>query len=526
MSDRMLAAEDTGTSGREVELKLHVAPADLPRLVRHPFLKAIREGEVRTRRLHTVYWDTADFDLLGHGVALRVRRDGSGRIMTLKAMAGDPTGDSAVVAVRREWEWVIPGDRPEPARLTGEEVRELVPADALAKIRPIFDTRFRRTKLVLRPAPLSLVELALDLGEIRAGGNRIPVSEIELELKAGRVGALYDLALALQRIVPLRIGTVSKAEAGYDLALGRPAAAHRAGRPAFTPLTTVAEAFRHIARSSIAEMLASSAGVRAGDAEAIGRMDAALRRLRSAIKLFGEVVTAPDTRDVVEELRWLARRIRAARNWDVLQGRLYAAFETTRAGDEAAAAFSEALGRARLDAHRLAAEAVDAPRYTTLVLWLGGWIEEGRWCRGADGVSPALLDNLLAAPAAAWLVRRHGKAEKAGRHIRRLDDRGLRRLGKRIARLHHAADLLRGIHPPALLGPYMEAVEAVRDVLSTLEDLTEARELATSLAGSADGPPQEAAERFAAWIDRQVRRQLDALSGAWTAFRKAQPVRM
>jgi hypothetical protein len=61
-------------------------------------------------------------------------------------------------------------------------------------------------------------EIAFDEGEITAGERRESVSEIELELKAGEAGSLYDLALSLIEVVPLRVGTLSKAERGYALA--------------------------------------------------------------------------------------------------------------------------------------------------------------------------------------------------------------------------------------------------------------------------------------------------------------------
>ena len=57
---------------------------------------------------------------------------------------------------------------------------------------------------------LTAIEVALDTGEIRAGTTYRPISEVELELKAGPVTALFDLARELQRIVPvpLRQGSV------------------------------------------------------------------------------------------------------------------------------------------------------------------------------------------------------------------------------------------------------------------------------------------------------------------------------
>lgn len=522
MNDRA-SANGSGMSGMEVELKLHLDPADMPRLLRHPFLKAIREGEARTSRLRTVYWDTPDLDLLHLGMALRIRRDGQDRIMTLKAAAGEPAGTSAVVAVRREWEWPVSGDRPDPERLRGEEVRDLVPATALARLRPIFTTRFRRTALILRTAPPGLIELALDLGEIRAGDARLPISEIELELKAGRVGILYDLALDIQRIVPLRIGTTNKAEAGYELILGRPASPPRAVGPAFTPMTTVAEAFRHTVRSSLAAMLGSSDGIRAGSREDMGRMQEALARLQSALKLFAQVVPAPDAADIAGEIRWLGRLVRSAWRLDILQARFGASFEPPPrdegGGEEGnSAPLASSAAQARIEAHRRVAEALVTPRFTALVLRLGGWIEEGRWSLGADEAQSALLDGPLASVGAAWLDRRHRKLGKLGRSMRHggwhLDPGGLRRLRRHADRLRHAADLLRGIHPPSTLEAYLEAVDSLRRILAEVEALLEARRL-----------PHGAVDSFADWIDRQIRNRLDRLPAAWKDLEKARPVR-
>src|SRR5690606_41184005 len=62
------------------------------------------------------------------------------------------------------------------------------------------------------------IEVALDVGEIRAGGRSQPICEIELELKAGQPDALFALALVWAGRLDCLPFDVSKAERGVRLA--------------------------------------------------------------------------------------------------------------------------------------------------------------------------------------------------------------------------------------------------------------------------------------------------------------------
>ena len=66
----------------EVELKLDIAHAAAGRLARAPLLKGVRP---RTIELHAVYLDTPDESLRAHGMGLRLRREGTRWVQTLKA---------------------------------------------------------------------------------------------------------------------------------------------------------------------------------------------------------------------------------------------------------------------------------------------------------------------------------------------------------------------------------------------------------------------------------------------------------
>jgi inorganic triphosphatase YgiF len=444
-----------GTAAREIELKLHVAPGDLARLARHSALVGLQQGTASSTRLYTVYFDTPDLRLARFGVALRVRRQGAHYFQTIKTLSSGNSGDAAAVAVRREWEWPIAGENPDISLLTIEGVREVVPQDALPTIRPMFMTDFQRTTLMLRPDPLTAIEVALDTGEIRAGTTYRPISEVELELKAGPITALFDLARELQKIVPLRISTDNKAEAGFALVTGRLPEAAKAPPLGLTPAATVADGFRHIVRSCMGHVLSNEACVLAGGSdEGIHQMQVALRRLRSAFSLFDDIIASPDAKPLKDEVRWLAERLGPARDWDILHHRFFQPYAEKLGSDDAVRQLGQAIANSRRSAHARASEALYSPRYTTLMLGLGGWLESGRWQEDAGPEARALAAGPLSGLAGVWLAERHRKSRKAGQQIRKMDAKQCQRLRVSFKKLRHGVEFFRGVYSAGAVRPY------------------------------------------------------------------------
>ncbi|WP_051512341.1 CYTH and CHAD domain-containing protein [Skermanella stibiiresistens] len=519
----------TGVGAREIELKLHVAPGDLTRLARHPALIGPRNGTASSQRLHTIYFDTPDRRLAAHGVALRVRRQGHNHVQTVKTLNAGAPGDAAAVAIRREWDWPIPSEDPDISLLTVESVRELVPQDALPDIQPLFVTDFQRTTLLVRPDPLTAIEVALDTGEIRAGVTHRPISEIELELKAGSITALFDLALRIQRIVPLRIGTESKAELGFALVTGTLPQPSKSQPLALTPATTVAEGFRHIVRNCMGHALANQASVMAvahdpavGD-EGVHQMRVALRRLRSALGLFDEVVASPDADSMRNEVKWLANRLGPARDWDILDTAFFASYAEKKGNDKGVRLLAQAITQSRGSARAHAIEALRAPRHTTLMLGLGSWLESGRWNEDADAGVRELLTKPMADLAGGWLATRHRKSLKAGRQIRKLDDDRRHQLRISFKKLRYAVEFFRGIYPAPAVRPYLEAIETLQDLLGQLNDAATSRRLIEAIGAESGSDVKAAAKEFKEWLDRKTRRQLTELPDRWRDFEKVQP---
>lgn len=474
----------------EVELKLHVPPDALPALAALPLLVERAEGAPVTGRLRTVYFDTPDLRLYTRGVALRLRHDGTRRILGLKTVAADPQADAAAVAVRREWEWPVDGDTPDLTHLDAAGYGALVPEDMRADLVPIFATDFTRTAVLLRLDAQTSVEVAIDDGLITAGRSDGRISEVELELKSGRIGRLFALAEEMHATVPLRIGIESKAELGYRMVSGRSPAPVNSDPPMLSPLSTVAEAFRHIVRHGLRQILANEPCVLAGgDAEGLHQIRTALRRLRTGLTLFAPVIAADEATRLEHEIRWLSRRLQPARGWDVLAAVL------------PDPAWGAALADARRPAAARAVAALGEPRCTALLLALGVWLEEGRW---HEGTPRARLDAPMADLAGPWLSACHARTRK-------VDDP--ERLRRRLRTLRYGVEFFRGLYPPASVRPYATALEALYSTLDALHDLNVA---SGHLADLAD-------EKAAKPLERQAERQRKALTERTRCFREAVP---
>src|SRR5581483_6403310 len=158
---------------------------------------------------------------------------------------------------------------------------------------PMFVTELRRTAWPLR-FDGSLIELALDRGEIRAGTSRQPVSEIELELKEGRPEHVFELALALHESLPVTLGLETKAARGYALLEESVPVPVKAAPTGMTATMSARHAFGLAARNCLTQIRDNEAPARLGaDPEGVHQLRIGLRRLRALVTAFRDTL-APE----------------------------------------------------------------------------------------------------------------------------------------------------------------------------------------------------------------------------------------
>ncbi|NMT65309.1 CYTH domain-containing protein [Marinobacter orientalis] len=201
---------------QELEIKLSVAKTDLDRAVTW-LLGQPGTCESDTLQLGNTYYDTPAGDLNRQKTALRIRRIGDRYIQTLKTRGEFVDGAHR----RQEWEWPLIGTKLQMGLIADTPVGQSV---NLAELQPVFETNFERRVIMIEQGE-SLIEVAIDCGEIVAGDQSRPLNEIEFELKGGDASALLTWARRLAHEVPVFLNLISKAEQGYYLAgLYQPAA--------------------------------------------------------------------------------------------------------------------------------------------------------------------------------------------------------------------------------------------------------------------------------------------------------------
>jgi len=388
----------------EIELKLALSPELVTALRQLPLIRRLAAKRAVTRRLSTTYFDTPDQALAKRGIALRIRSIGKRRIQTLKLPAEGPGG----LQVQREIETPVEGDLPELDKIADLRLRRLLADKAVAKrLTPLFITEFQRTTWPLVYAG-SQIEMALDRGEIRCESGRMPLSEIELELRQGDPQHIFELALALQEALPVTIGTATKAARGFALMSGEQPEAVKATAVGLRGTMSARDAFAAAARSCLGQMQSNELPARLGaDPEGIHQLRVGLRRFRALVTAYRDTLAAEAHELLSRELRWLQQELNPARDWDVfIANTLSPIVERVPELQPAV----EAANELRTMAQSRARATLDSPRYTAMMLRGYLWLETGGWAAAEAG----LLDRSVAEFAAGILQRRHRRLRKFG----------------------------------------------------------------------------------------------------------------
>jgi triphosphatase len=503
----------------EVELTLRVAPESVSRLLRDPLLRELKQGPRRTRLQVSTYFDTDDFRLQHERAALRVRQIGSRRIQTLKLAAKPEQG----IIARREWEREVADGTPDLRDIDDRHIRKLLDGDIKDRLTPVFVTEIKRLTMPLA-LDGSTIEFALDVGEIKTERGSIPVCEAELELKSGRVESVYKLAQELNRRVPMSIEPMSKSERGYALLTNRKPGPRRAASVVLDKDMRAGLAFQIIARNCLLHLRANEASVRASaGADSVHQLRVAVRRLRSALIAFGDLMPADERRRVSKSVRWIAQQCGRARELDVFKADVIDPLRDRLPDETALNAFARLIDRLRDDAYAAVTATLDDAQYTQTLLALEAWIEGDRWKEGTgSGVDIPMRDF-----ARAVLKRIHRKVVKGIKEVDELDEPELHELRIRAKKLRYSAEFFRSLFRDKAAKAYISALTAVQDSLGTLNDGTVARRIVADLGAERDGIDPDLFARGAGivlgWTACRTAADLEELPAAWRKFTDAKP---
>lgn len=515
----------------EIELKLAVAPEHVEQLKRHPALRSLRQRRGSIARLVSTYYDTPAFELMRKAVALRVRKIGKKRIQSIKCDA--VSGKSRIA--RREWEKPIVGDKPDLSQFDDRKLRRLIgPNKHRGALKPVFVTEITRQVWPLRLGT-SEIKCALDIGEIKTNGRSEPVCEVELELKSGRPARLFELARRLNKSVPMRLESASKAARGYSLAAGV-----RPGPKKSSPVhldrgMTVNEAFAAIARSCITHILVNVDCAHDGkDPEGMHQLRVGIRRLRAAFSVFGNAIPEADRAALGGELRWLQRELGPAREWDVFLSTTFDAISNDFGDAWRFEKLRQVAESARQAAYRRSRSALRDRRYTDLLLRLEAWLDNGlARARHTDAGNKTrtagrrALHETIRNFSAEILHARSGRASKLGEKLEKLDEGQIHKLRIRVKKLRYATEFFCDLYPDKATRRYIAALKDLQEALGDSHDVMIAADLIAQLEGQAKagrGPELgRIIDQLRGWATARIEDNRERLESAWRPFARLKP---
>jgi triphosphatase len=459
----------------DIELKLALSPKQLAKLRRHALLRGyMRPGANRTKLIKT-YYDTAKFLLRENSIVLGLERAGDRQMQTIA-----PSGVETATAAME-----VNGDAPDVKRIPDRRWRKLLAQGGRdGKLSPIFTTEVEHNRLPLQVDD-SRIDLALDVGRIRANGREQPICEARLALVAGQPERLYQLALDLHDLVPFHLEHRDRVGRGYSLLADSGAPALKAIEVSFAPDATVGEAFYAVAKAGFVHLCGNEDAVlRSGNPEALHQMRVAVRRLRALLAAFEPALDGDATQFLRTELRWLQHQLGPARDWDVF---LHSTLEPLIAGLREEPSLEElrhAVQDARHDAYAVARDTLRDRRYTRLLLRLQLWLDSVSWDRKTSADS---LAKPVASLAESILEKRHRKLEKLGSRFETLDEQDKHEVRLRAKKLRYATEFFRPVYPAKATKKFIRTLIEIQDTLGSLNDATVGRELLTVLKSPSDG---------------------------------------
>jgi triphosphatase len=431
------------------------------------------------RRLHDIYFDSADWRIGRAGLVLRLRHQGKATVATMKDLAEATDGlRSRIEIEERLEETALPnvGGGPVTSR-----VRALLGAAAL---NPVLEVRTRRRPFFVERDGVRLGEVTLDETAITSATLRRPLrlTRVEVEIADPDPSAFEGFVRALREECGLQPASLSKFEAGLLAAgLSIPGPTELPDLEV-GPDATLGELAFAALRDDTNEIRRREAGTRLGeDPEELHKMRVATRRLRAALTLFADALPVRAAQ-LEGEVGWLARELGHVRDLDVQLAQLTTwRAETRGADEEGLAELAATLEQAHDVARRELLAALDSRRYARLLAGLSQMLAAPppRRLRSARTPCAVGLPELLAA--------RQEMVSRAAKRARRSGvPSDFHRLRIRCKRLRYALDFASRSYGN-LARRYTRQLADLQDELGKMQDAVVAAERLRAAALSGTG---------------------------------------
>jgi inorganic triphosphatase YgiF len=443
-----------------VEIKFRADPATISAVLDAPLLSGVTVSP--EREIISTYFDTQSRELKRNGLTLRLRRKGRAAPVLGVKWTAETTEDAFT---RGEIEVRAPDGMPD-INLFEPVLRDRLKAMiGDAALTPLFETRFKRRTAVVTHGR-SDIELAVDDGVIIAGNSRLPLTELELELKSGNTADLVNCARELAKECGLSLQFEPKAGRGYRLLEGEAARPQKALPVALTRTANFDDVITAVISNSLMHFVANWTSLSDSDApESIHQLRVALRRMRSALSIFRKAITLPELEDIRSEARCIASALGPARECDAFrQNALAGPFRNEFKRFKSAVRLLEVVETRRQESYVIARRTIDDPATTLFVLDVQSFLLRRAWRTALSPQDLGLLASEARAFAGPVLDRLRRRVVKRGKHLPDMPDEERHELRIALKNLRYAVEFFGG--------PFGNGKDT-RDFLRIVADLQE-----------------------------------------------------
>ncbi|RSZ57159.1 CHAD domain-containing protein [Massilia atriviolacea] len=258
----------------------------------------------------------------------------------------------------------------------------------------------------------------------------------------------------------------------------------RAHALTLSPRMNVEKAFQAIMRNCLDQIEANETGViKYHDVESLHQMRVGLRRLRSALGMFDEVLSLPLA--LRQELDWLVAQLGPARDWDVLAGSTLPRIAASVAGLAPLVPVQLAAADKANALHAVAGAAVASERYQDLIGHLERWLDERGWRAMQLPADRVRLKMRVADFAKGILEKDQQRLLKRGRKLKDANPEARHRVRIAAKKTRYAAEFFASLYPRKTVRPYVRALAGLQDELGLMNDASVADGLLAQL-GEAD----------------------------------------
>jgi triphosphatase len=473
-----------------------------------------------TSPIVSTYYDSPDFRLFEKGLCLSVQHQSSNWVQVLKAV-GPVSGWGFL---RDNWQDLIATDQPDAnAPETGPLLRMVVDNE----LHPLFKTQVTPTIFRVSMDPGVEIAAMIREGEIYGADGEVAESllEVELALKRGEPAALYDLALRLVDVVPLRIELEGEAPRGYRLSGA--SLKRNTGKPFYHGQPVTVEALlQKAAYECLGELLSNERAALAGEPAAFHQMRVALRRLRSVLSTVKAMLPPEHYRSVQADLKWMAGSLGPARDWDVMMADLITPIQSILPGDADLKKLVAAAKRQRRVACEMARSAIESHRYTGTLLKLARWFALRGWRDQPASENSAPLFAPVSAVAPALIERRWRQVRKRSKGFAKLTQEERHDFRIALKKLRYMIEVGGGAFDAREVKTLIKRVKPLQEKLGHINDIRIAQRLIKHVAysgGDGAGELSQDAGLVLGWHIRGMAEEEAKLQRNVRRLRKARP---